>query len=638
MAGSTVRQPDDVRAPADDRRSPNLFDARKLAENPAALQAPARMVGSLAQQINLYPGHCIERVTQGLASRSSVKAPARTRVAFELSPSVARPFVLPMGTEVATPSDAEEGVVVFSTVSDTILYPVQLVAAGTSPISWDVTDALAISRQFKALEELKADTAIGNDILLLLLSAAAPGMSLLVSADWTGSAQADGTWQTLQGGIWVDCPTDPAPAHPSGLAIAIPAGQDTVTIPAAGALPAMSQAALLRYRPGHTAVSLHSPAVSVVCRAIVPVSQGELIRDESIGVSSGSPGQVFPLKHSIVVTDHRPQIRSTLTNTVLTWSMVDSFAQSGPSDLHFMVDSQSRCVLFSPDRARGGVPPANATLAIAYYHSGGGSQGNVMPGALTVLRNPRPDIAGVVNSEAATGGADETPAAGTLRPSGPGDSIATARECESLLLNSGLGVACVQCIPPLPQETDTPRPVTLKVLLSAQGDSLGRLTPQQLALPTEAQHAIRDRLTPHLPVGVEVAVEAFGLTHVSSRVEIWAAEGLSTQDRTDLAGEAVKALHRYFSPFPGGAADGRGWPPGQTVYANDIYQALSRAAGISRIPVVALSPPGGGESTSIPLLEPKSGAATVLHSANHTITCFDFRGKEPITMPSSTSP
>src|SRR5207248_5367003 len=96
------------------------------------------------------------------------------------------------------------------------------------------------------------------------------------------------------------------------------------------------------------------------------------------------------------------------------WTRVESFADSGPTERHFVLDPVAGEVAFGPAvreadgslRHYGAVPPKDAVVRIPRYRTGGGQAGNVARGAISVLKSSIPYVTRVENRVGATGGVD----------------------------------------------------------------------------------------------------------------------------------------------------------------------------------------------------------------------------------------
>jgi predicted phage baseplate assembly protein len=143
---------------------------------------------------------------------------------------------------------------------------------------------------------------------------------------------------------------------------------------------------------------------------MVMASHASEVVGEELGRSDGEPGQRFVL-HNPPILPRR--LVGAYRETVETqkddggfeeWTEVESFADSGPADSHFMVDELNGEVQFGPrlrepggqERQYGRVPQKGRTIRFTRYRSGGGSIGNVGRGTLVVpplVTVPLPEIA-----------------------------------------------------------------------------------------------------------------------------------------------------------------------------------------------------------------------------------------------------
>jgi predicted phage baseplate assembly protein len=82
----------------------------------------------------------------------------------------------------------------------------------------------------------------------------------------------------------------------------------------------------------------------------VAASQSSLIRNELLGESDGTPGQTFQLQGVPVLTRREDEyiLVSPPGGLPQAWKEVTDFANSGPEDLHYMIDSRTGTVQFGP--------------------------------------------------------------------------------------------------------------------------------------------------------------------------------------------------------------------------------------------------------------------------------------------------
>jgi len=197
-----------------------------------------------------------------------------------------------------------------------------------------------------------------------------------------------------------------------------------------------------------------SPQISsIAVRAIggqIDATECVSIKDELLGVSDGKPGQTFQLQGYPVLERVPGEYIQVISPGGEThdWEEVKDFANSGPEDRHYIIDSRTGSVQFGPlvrepnallerieERTRlqpwgkkmptssssiiradlaednddlewqyGKRPPINAEIRITSYRVGGGTRGNVQVDKLTVLKTAIPYVKKVTNYQPARGG------------------------------------------------------------------------------------------------------------------------------------------------------------------------------------------------------------------------------------------
>ncbi|MEU2433661.1 putative baseplate assembly protein [Streptomyces sp. NPDC007861] len=567
----------------------------------------SQMLAPLARNYNLLPETSLRLFANELEENLPLSAPALVDILVDLAPSLDQVVTLPPGTAFATSSSEGADPVVFSTLTERVLASACLLTAGTLPTSADIKD----TAQFAPLAPgLPVETGHG---VLFVLSRPLPGMTCLVTLPTDIADSTDMRWEAWQSGEWVSCGTglSTAPKSPE-FAVPVPAAHNPCDFPATGEHPPVPGAGLLRCSADSPFTLLGEAGAR--CRGSVTAVQGELVDNEVIGRSDGTPAQKFPLRRPISTTYLHPWVESVQDAHTERWTMVDSFAASGPLDRHFMVNAATSRITFSPDPQRGGTPPPGATLRVPTYHCGGGAAGNVPGGSVSILQTPRPEITGVSNPRAATGGTEprrtDRPYTAGRRPVLLAQSAATAQECEDLALACGLGIARALCVPATVGSTATT--VSLHVLPTAQPDTLGRLTRDQLTASPDAKDAIRRALGPRLPTGADITVTDFPLVEISTAVTVRARQWASHQERKTLARDVCIALNRYFSPLPGAGPSAEGWPVGQSAQTSDIHRALLDVPNLDSVTHAELQ----GPSAAPPHF--------LVCSARHTVTCTTF--------------
>jgi predicted phage baseplate assembly protein len=157
--------------------------------------------------------------------------------------------------------------------------------------------------------------------------------------------------------------------------------------------------------------------VAVMGIAIPSTHCDVMVKDE-LGRSSGEPGQTFKLRHWPAIElesekDEAVEVESS-RGGFERWKLVKSFDQSSPLDKHVMIDAATGEVRFGPAvrqqdgklKHYGDSPDFDRLIRVSRYRYGGGSDGNVAPHELSVLRTSIPKIDRAVNRFKAEGGLD----------------------------------------------------------------------------------------------------------------------------------------------------------------------------------------------------------------------------------------
>lgn len=116
----------------------------------------------------------------------------------------------------------------------------------------------------------------------------------------------------------------------------------------------------------------------------VPVVQGQTVLGEAVAASDGSANQMYPLQNTPVIAGSISVSVIEANGETTYWQEVDTLANSGPTDRHFVVqrDALGTATLLFGDGNNGLIPsasnaPGTPTNITATYRVGGGPQGNV---------------------------------------------------------------------------------------------------------------------------------------------------------------------------------------------------------------------------------------------------------------------
>lgn len=398
-----------------------------------------------------------------------------------------------------------------------------------------------------------------------------------------------------------------------------------------------------------------SPAiVGLSVRAIggtISASQCVRIQRELLGISTGKPGQAFALQSKPVLErrrDRREWIEVVLpTGDVQSWAEVLDFANSGPEDLHYPVDSLTGAVQFGPlirepaqlcqktqqrlmqqsgrdsllrrsplqnnpletrslrpappaclsellERQYGKVPPLGAEIYMVAYRTGGGSQGNVQAERLSVLKSAIPYVKRVTNYAAATGGMDaESLDEAVLRVPHllrTRESAVIPADFENVARRASRAVARAHCLSAAQTTAGIVRLLIVPQLPIEQVNWQAGLAPEQFALTESLQAEILDYMGDRKPLGVQVKLQEPEYAGVSVRLKLLLDPSYQTAaTQSALESQILQALYRFLNPLTGGA-DGTGWALGRPVYTTDIIGLCQRLAlpGVRHIGLVEL--------------------------------------------------
>ncbi len=389
-------------------------------------------------------------------------------------------------------------------------------------------------------------------------------------------------------------------------------------------------------QPGYTS----SPRINALAvQAIggtVGASQSIIIRNERLGISDGTSGQIFQLQGFPILS--RREDEYILVNSPgglpRKWQEVKDFASSTPEDLHYTIDSLTGKVQFGPlirepdslkhqtqvrsriqkpwsedlrklnsniegqalEHQYGAIPPRGSEIRIVAYRTGGGRKGNVKSGSLRFLKSAVPYVTKVDNHQSARNGADaETLDQAVMRAPQilrTRDRAVTAEDFEVLAKLAVKGaIAHVRCLQPT--SSRDAGIVRLLIVPQANTDALTQglgIDPEKFALTNALQQQILSYLNERRLLGVQVQLqqpEYIGVV-VRAQVAIEPAYDYPSAQQEILFNLRV-ALYRYLNPLVGGP-EGKGWPFGRPVYPSDIVALLQQTPGVRYLGAVLLFP------------------------------------------------
>ncbi|MEH2135626.1 putative baseplate assembly protein [Nostoc sp.] len=366
----------------------------------------------------------------------------------------------------------------------------------------------------------------------------------------------------------------------------------------------------------------------------VRASHSTLIVDERLGISDGTPGQSFQLQTAPILERRENEYILVTPSGGLPqqWTEVRDFADSGPHNFHYTIDSITGTIQFGPlirepsqlkqhtqmrsriqepsldntsvqvlennqsEHQYGAIPPRGAEIKIVTYRTGGGREGNVQIGAIQFLKSAYPYITSVVNRVPAINGADaeslEQAVMKAPRILRTRDRAVTAEDFEVLTQQAGAGaIARVRCLPA--NSRRQAGIVSLLVVPFANTDAIaqsGGMAPEEFALSNALQERILSYLDERRLLGVQLELQEPNYVGVSVQTEV----ALEPAYNNPFASEEIRrnlriSLYKYLNPLTGGM-DGKGWPFGRPVYTSDIVALLQQTPGVRHLGPVLLFP------------------------------------------------
>jgi predicted phage baseplate assembly protein len=351
-----------------------------------------------------------------------------------------------------------------------------------------------------------------------------------------------------------------------------------------------------------------------------PAINAELVENEELGVSDGTPGQRFSAANAPLVPTNEPLLLQVAERPDqgeggwVPWIEVDSFAGSEPDARHFTVDLASGEISFGPAvRLRSGelrqfgmVPSAGAHVRLRWYWHGGGSRGNVAAQSISVLKTAVKLVSEVTNRRGAAGGVDPESVESAIAR-GPIelrtiDRAVTAEDFELLVRRGTPEVARVRCL----TASEHGEPGAVRVLLVPHvpdGDVDGSVPFRHFQVTDEIRQRVKEDLDRRRVVSTRVAVDEPVYRWVTVVAKVRARAGYR---KDALENELMLQLHRYLHPVRGGP-EGLGWPFGRPLHIGEIYATFQRVPGVEYVETVMLFPVNPTtqrpDNTDIPRLE-----------------------------------
>ncbi len=586
-------------------RCPTWTDHNVSDPGVTLIETFAFMTDQLLYRLNRVPDRLYIKFLELIGIQLFPPTAALTDVTFWLSTPATTTLVIPVATRTATLRGEDQEPIIFSSLRSLEIMPVALQSVATRDHDADGMrpriEQLNVGAGFPAF----AETPDTDDALYIGLDKAAPSLAVALQfdchIDGVGVDPTDPplAWEAWTGAEWTRCELEQD--ETGGLNrrgdIVIHMPHEHVESVLEGERAGWLRARItppISGQPRYSSSPIIQTLVASTVGGSVPSAHGQLNDPESLGESTGQPGQRFVVPSGpLVGTGTQPIVEVSSDEGWEEWTLVETFADSGPDDRVVIIDKAAGEVEFAPVvrfedgsvRAYGAIPPQRAVIRVREHVSGGGRHGNVPARALRTLKTSIPFVRAVTNRHAAVGGVDAE-SVEEARVRGPlmlrtRSRAVTSEVFELLTREAAPEVARVRCIPA--QTAEDAGHVTVCIVPDvARHEAALRF---EDLLPTETTLSkIADRLEASRIIGSVVHVEPPTYQGVTVVARLRAAP---RADAERVRADAVAALHRYFDPLIGGA-NGNGWPWGRPAQSGDAFSVLQRVPGVDVVEDVRL--------------------------------------------------
>jgi predicted phage baseplate assembly protein len=330
--------------------------------------------------------------------------------------------------------------------------------------------------------------------------------------------------------------------------------------------------------------------------ARLPSTHASRVDGEILGVSDGTPGQVFPLRNSPVLkpaSGETLEVQDPESGDWSRWELRDDFVGSTEFDRHFAFDAVSGEVELGPAIREtdggwtqyGAVPPKGAVMRFTRYRWGGGRAGNVTAGTLRVLKSTIAGVDTVTNPDPAVGGVDAEPltharerASMEIRSR---YRAVTAEDFEFLAGEASPRVARAVCIPPR-EGGAVPLHIVPRVLPADRQLRYDELVPDEALMTEVAEYLDERRL-----IGTTIQLLPCRFRGLSVVVNLQASP---LADTARVEEDVAHALYTYLNPLVGGSATGigPGWTFGRALNQGELYGIVHAVDGVEFVKILRI--------------------------------------------------
>lgn len=576
---------------------------------------------------------------------------ARTPITFYLSSALENDLVIPEGTEVATVRTETSPAIVFSTESKLTIKPPKILSTmqhlnqSSGDSIWVPQDLARLTIPGEKISLFGLEPKVSDAFYFAFESDHSNHVfGFEFNCEVAGGAGIDPLnppleWQVWQGPIsrWAKCIID----HDGTGGFNYP-GEVILNLPsmAEGTFQGLS-AYWLRLKlndqqssPGGYKVSPEIRGVTLSSKgAAVSARHATTVVNEFLGQSDGTPGQTFRLRH-FPVLPRNPELDflSVVSpgGEKENWTEVDDFGDSKMEDAAYTLDAVDGLVTLPPTLVQpdghvyrfGKIPPKGSALRFTRYQYGGGTEGNIPPRALTVIKSPIPFVSRAINYSAALGGADpqsiedaklRVPSVMRTR------SRAVTADDFEYLAKQVEGVGRVHCLAPtdFPSSNGNLVPGEIKILvLPRQPEDKVQLNPEDLSLSADVRSGVINHLDSRKIIGTKFDVTSAQFVWLSAKVKL---KTFDPQQNLAVKDWAERELYRYLNPYTGGPRR-TGWPFGRDLHISELFGILQSNGMVEYVEDIKLDVVEPGSSVTQPAphrLTIPMGAVVV--SGHHTV-------------------
>ena len=319
-----------------------------------------------------------------------------------------------------------------------------------------------------------------------------------------------------------------------------------------------------------------------ICINAVEVAAQEIIRDQVVGMGDGRAGQVVQIP-SAQIDPASLILQVSEQGAYVTWQAVNHFAGCGVNDRVFQFDPSNSACTFG-DGIRGMRPPADSRIRVAYARAGGGSQANLPVGSIKQILSGNSNelkaqqdwpITGGVDAETVTQAEKRIPAELSHR-----NRAVTQADFIQLAEDNPIApVARAEVIPGLMPgnslaaiRENVPGVVSLFVMPPAE-PALGSAPRPTAGLLADVFTYIEARKM----LGTELYVLSPQFIPVAISISLEVIDPMTLVETFQSVEKNI--LQSLWALAPGGF-NGKGWPMGRELDANELKTIAARTPGV----------------------------------------------------------